>query len=405
MTNSKRIDPKCLEIATYLVEHGAFLSVHNAASLGDLKHLKKFHRSELLTVCPATGLTVAHIASRDNNVEILHYLKCKAFDFRTPCTQGQLQSSGGGNGGGAGGGPTGPTCLWIACDSSSHEAAIELIHYCPELREIPFKGKTPIKVALENKDFILVKKLKHLQCRADIEVAIALEDDAWIRQHLNDIRNANVKIEQQKLALLYACKYGWEKLVKHLIEECEVDLNDRYTGDEGGGGYGGGGTKKRVVDIVCSQGNLSLMKLLMQYVTNGQKRFNVNEYTTSCPTLLFTAIQSRHWEIVSLILDHQPDLSITQFHRTPLHEILMVDSKYVKDSIRVKIVKKMLENGVNVLAVDSIGCTALHYAASINEDMVMLILKGYIGHKNKDKKDALDVGQEANQELPSLKFS
>ena len=373
IANSKRIDPICLDIAAYLVEHGAFLSVHNAANLGDLKHLKKFHRSELLTCCPATGYSVAHIAARDNNVAILRYLKSKAFDFRTVFENG-------------------PTCLWVACDSSSHDAAIELIHFCPELREMPYRSKTPIKVALENKDFLLVKKLKNLSCRADIEVAIALEDDQWIRQHLNDIRNANVKMEQQKLALLYACKYGWEKLVKHLVEECEVDLNDRYSSEQ----------SKRVVDIVCSLGNIKLMKCLMSYVSS--KRFNLNEYTTSCPTLLFTAIQYKHWDIVSLILDYKPDLTIKHLNRTPLHALLMVDNRYVKDIIRINIVKKMLLNGVNVLAVDNGGCTALHYAASISEDMVMLILKGYIGHKNKDGKDALDFAQEANQELPSLKL-
>jgi ankyrin repeat protein len=72
------------EIAEFLVsEAKAKVSVHNAARLGSLQRLKKFSLKELQLLCPATEYSVAHIAARDNNVDILQFLLDKKFDFES----------------------------------------------------------------------------------------------------------------------------------------------------------------------------------------------------------------------------------------------------------------------------------------------------------------------------------
>jgi ankyrin repeat protein len=428
-STSHGLDPQSLAIVEYLLMKGAFLSVHNAARLGNLDRLKSFHRSELVGHCPLTGWTIAHIAGRDNNLDIIRFLHSKAFDFtvstidpvitmsclslssvkitpvspipHTLITSSISSSSNSSQ-------LAGPTALWISCQSNSIDVAIELVTLCPSLKEIAFNNETPIKIALQEKHFRLVRELKKLGCLVDMEVAIAMEDDEWIRNYFH-ILKAQVPSSPSKVgkgvektpmlspqhALWLACLYGWETLVQHLIEEHEdeVDLNKRYMADESQPEV-----QERVVDLAVRLGNVSLLKLLLNFA---DLRFDINETRPASPSLLRKALEFRQWEMASLILDKRPLLNAKYLGKTTLHALLQMTD--VPDGIRYELAKKMLEIGADVLVSDHEGNTALHYAACINEDFVALIIKAYIGVNNHNGKDALEIANDWRVDVPSLR--
>jgi hypothetical protein len=323
----------------------------------------------------------------------------------------------------------------------------------------------------------LVKVLRELGVTIDVEIAVALEDKDWIVAYLNSLdahmhghghgQNANATAtpggvgsgkddshahiqthththshshghqsahQQQQAAmalqqaearkkhelcqtLLYACKYRWIALVQDLIEVYDVDLNHRFDKEY----------RNRAVDFVCTQGDSKLMSILLEYASHDREisssssaalstgKFDLNESHPMCPSLIFTAIGRKHWDILKLILDKKPDLTKTHIgDKTPLHAFLLATDdvsltassssssttgSVMTSSLRYEMVKQMLDQGASVLAIDAQGNTPLHYAARAGDEVAALILRAFINVKNHEGRSAIDYADDAGNEI------
>ena len=488
-----KVDAISRRIAEFLIEKaGAKISVHNAARIGRVDLLKTFSKKELHSIDKATECSVAHIASRDNNCEILSYLFDVKFNFEQ--THGLISSllhrSGNNNSNNTHNNDdenepedAKPSALWVACENGCIEAAKLIITRCPRLKDKSYRHLTPVKIALKQGHMQLVRELKALGVMIDVEIAVALEDKQWIVAYLNaldaQVNNASITttsssttnsnaatvdgtpvqphtpsakeakeaaiaaaaLQQAELrkkqelcqTLLFACKYRWIQLVQDLIREYDVDLNHRFEKEY----------RNRAVDIVCSQGDVKLMSIFLEYVNI---RFNLNESHPLCPSLIFTAINKKHWDILKMLLDKKPNLSCTHIHdKTVLHSFLAVAddaamvsnttttnsnssnnsgnnsgnnalmspgfignnstscSTLLSSSLRYEIVKQMLDQGASVLAMDSFGNTPLHYAARVGDDIASLILRAFMNVKNEDKKSAIEIAEDNGIEVTAFR--
>lgn len=381
----------------YLLEKGLVLTVHQAAEIGDLETLRGFSVDELRSCCPIRNRTVLEIAACRGSVAMVRYLKQKL----VPMDEGQRNP------------------LWDAAELGYDAVVQELALLCPSLITKKVASMTPMEIALHNKQWKVVAVLAHYEPPTSPNqprIAVALSD---VESTLHLVQGA-VRVAQQahrsttptaaqtaavttaRLGtvmplLYYACLYERESIFKFILAQCDadtlglVDFEHRFAADY----------QRRLIDLACFGGNLSIVKILMAY----RDRFDVTACTSMCPALLFVALAKNNLAMVTYLLEEAgAQLQVhraTHLGKNALQWLLAM--KRVDEHQRLDVARKLVTLGCSVYDRDAGQNTLLHDAARISAAMVQLILDTMLRHvRNAEGKTVRDVANESSIDLPSF---
>lgn len=386
-----------VEFLHYLLGKGLVLTVHQAAEIGDLETLRAFSMDELKSCCPIRNRTVLEIAACRGSVPMVRYLKQKL----VPMDEGQRNP------------------LWDAAELGYDAVVQELTLLCPSLITKKVASMTPMEIALHNKQWKVVAVLAQYEASTSSNqphIAVALSDlESTLKLVQDAIRVAQqarqsttptvaqmaavttMRLQTVMPLLYYACLYDRETIFKFLLTQCDadalglIDFEHRFVADY----------NRRLVDIACFAGNISMMKILMTY----RSRFDVNASTSMCPALLFVALAKNNLTMVQYLLDevgtqlqvHQA----THLGKSALQWLFTM--KRVDEHQRLDVARKLVKLGCSVYDRDAGQNSLLHYAASISTAMVQLILDTMLRQvTNAEGKTVRDLANESSIDLPTF---
>jgi ankyrin repeat protein len=335
------------EFLQYLMDRGATLNVFQAAALGNIEKLKTFPVAELHGKCPIREATVLDIAANSGNMEIIQYLIEKKIPLETSA---------------AGSNP-----LWIAAERG-HDAVVSLLVAArPKLAQEKCHKRTPIQAALENRHFKVVQTLYPFEPKevSDPQLIVALSHLEAVQDMITEAlqeRKQNAKSKENIHQLLYyACLYGRDAIFKQVLTKCGekiVDFNYRYKENY----------DRRLVDQACDLGNFHAMNLLLAY----KHKFDVNDCTNVCPSLLFVALMKKNFKMVTLLLEeYKVNAKCKHIDRNMLHHLMIL--KGVDELERLHLAKQLISHECNVFELDKEGNSLLHYAARVSTNMMKLV--------------------------------
>jgi hypothetical protein len=392
----------------YLLDKGLVLTVHQAAEIGDLETLRGFAVEELKSCCPIRNRTVLEIAACRGSVPMIRYLKQKL----VPMDEGQRNP------------------LWDAAELGYDAVVQELALLCPSLITKKVASMTPMDIALHNKHWKVVAVLATYEAPTSPNqprIAVALSDlDSTLHLVQGALRVAQqaarssattttttptptaaqtaavttVRLGTVMPLLYYACLYERESIFKFILAQCDadalglVDFEHRFAADY----------QRRLIDVACFGGNLSMMKLLMTY----RDRFDVTASTSMCPALLFVALAKNHLAMVQYLLEEAgAQLQVhqaTHLGKNALQWLLAM--KRVDEHQRLEVARKLVKLGCSVYDRDAGHNTLLHYAARISTAMVQLVLDAMLRQvPNAEGETVRDVANASSIELPSFAAS
>jgi ankyrin repeat protein len=168
--------------------------------------------------------------------------------------------------------------------------------------------------------------------------------------------HADLKDSHGQTPLLWATKYGYEAVVRLLLEQKDVKRDSR---DSNG---------RTALSWAAENGHEAVVQLLLEQKVDIEGKDN-NGWTP-----LHRAAWDMHEAVVQLLLEHKADITSKDNDGwTALHR--------AAESAHEGVVRLLLEKGANVVVKDELGCMAPHLATEIRyEALVRLLLEeGVVG--------------------------